>query len=167
MARRWVVIGLSLALISGAGYLAHLEIWSEHESEAEPIELHAQFSRGAMHLHLNRYERSLADFDQILMLAPDLPEAHVNRGYSLIGLNRFEEAASAFRRALAIRPAQTNAYYGLAVAEEQLGRRDIAVLSMGKFLSLADPMDPHRRKAEAALWEWGALIKDHQITPGN
>ncbi|MBW2724311.1 MAG: tetratricopeptide repeat protein, partial [Deltaproteobacteria bacterium] len=97
---------------------------------------------------------ALVALRQVLLLAPRMPEAHSNRGFALLGLKRAELAEQAFQQALEINRQQLNAYYGLAIAREEMGDRPAALGAMRTFVHLADAEDPFVRKARAALWEW-------------
>ena len=127
-------------------------------SRAHAKEITEHFNQGVVMLHAKRFEYALTAFHQVLKYAPDMPEAHVNMGYALVGLKRFATARGSFETATALRPRQDNAYYGLAVALE--GEEDLrgAIGAMRTYVHLADKSDPHRRKGEAALWEWEAAV---------
>jgi tetratricopeptide (TPR) repeat protein len=125
-----------------------------HDSERSELDL--RFEQATVMLHAKRYEYALKALDRAIELAPNVPEAHVNRGFALIGLSEPAQAAQAFERALELRPTQVNAYYGLAVAQDELGDRPAALGSMRTFVHLTSPTDPFLRKSRAALWEWQA-----------
>lgn len=123
---------------------------------AEDVDL--RFKQGVVMLHARDYEHAIAAFHQVLKYAPDLPEAHVNMGYALVGLGHHKQARDFFESATVLRPAQANAYYGLAMALEGLGEQRAAIGAMRTYLHLADAGERHRRKAEAALWEWESTV---------
>lgn len=128
-------------------------------SNAHASELRRRFDEAVVMLHARRHEYALIALDQVLALDPLLPEAHVNRGFAWIGLGRPEEALTAFERALDLRPDQANAYYGLALALEQMGDRARALGAMRTFVHLTPASDPFVPKARAALWEWQAAAE--------
>ncbi|MBW2292414.1 MAG: tetratricopeptide repeat protein [Deltaproteobacteria bacterium] len=121
---------------------------------AHQHELARRFEAAAVMLHAKQYEHALVALRQVLLLAPRMPEAHTNRGFALLGLKRPELAEQAFRQALEIKREQLNAYYGLAIAREDLGDRPGALGAMRTFVHLANAEDPFVRKGRAALWEW-------------
>jgi len=121
-------------------------------------DVHASFQNAAALLNARHYEQAVDAFHKVLMLQPEMPEAHVNMGFALIGLQRDEMARQFFQNAIDIRPAQGNAYYGLAVAHEGIGALQEAIDAMRIYVHLAPPNDPFRRKAESALWEWEAEL---------
>jgi tetratricopeptide (TPR) repeat protein len=114
------------------------------------------FERGVALLHAGQPLYAGVAFHEVLRLAPRLPEAHVNMGFALLAQQRPAAARDFFLTAIELRPAQTNAYYGLAVASEETGDMPGALGAMRTFVHLAPPQDPFVRKARAALWEWQA-----------
>jgi predicted Zn-dependent protease len=118
-------------------------------------EVSERFTQGVIMLHAKQYEHALTAFHRVLALDPAMPEAHVNAGFALLGMREPAAARSFFEGAIALRKEQLNAYYGLAVANEQLGDLPAARGAMRTYAHLAPKDDPFRRKAEAALWEWG------------
>ena len=117
-------------------------------------EIRTRFEQGVMMLHMRQYEFALTAFHNVLALAPEMPEAHVNMGFALLGLEQWESARDFFESATNLRRDQINAYYGLAVALEELGDLPGAIGSMQAYLHRAPPDDPFRIRAESALWEW-------------
>lgn len=117
-------------------------------------------------LHMRQYEYALMAFHQVLALAPELPEAHVNMGFALMGLEQWKQARDFFESAIELRRDQMNAYYGLAMSLDALGDRAGAMGAMQTYLHRAPPEDAFRTKAEAALWEWrSAKVKDQETGP--
>jgi tetratricopeptide (TPR) repeat protein len=121
-----------------------------------------RFQQGVVMLHAKRYEYAVAAFHQVLEFAPDMPEAHVNMGYALIGMGRNKAAYDFFESATVLRPGQANAYYGMALALEGLGDLRGAIGAMRTYVHLVDAADPHKRRAESALWEWEAAVKSQK-----
>lgn len=127
-----------------------------HAAGKRDEEIRSRFAQGVMMLHMRQYEHALTAFHRVIELAPRMPEAHVNMGFALLGLQRWAAARDFFESATALRSEQANAYYGLAVALEELGDRPGAIGAMRTYLHRAAADDAFRRKAEAALWEWQA-----------
>ncbi len=127
----------------------------EHARQPLPAEVEERFHQAVLMLHAKQYDYAVAALHRVLELAPTLPEAHVNMGFALLGQEAFKAAHDFFQSALALRPMQVNAYYGLGAALEGLSDREGAIGAMRTYLHLAAEDDPYRRKAEAALWEWG------------
>lgn len=142
----------------------------QHAEERLKAEVDARFQQGVIMLHAREYEHAMTAFHRVLQLAPTMPEAHVNTGFALVGLQRYPEAEAFFRTATDLRPEQTNAYYGLAMALEGKGDLPAAVAAMQAYMHLSKPDDRHRRKAEAAIWEWRETLarkssKDSSLAP--
>jgi tetratricopeptide (TPR) repeat protein len=142
--------GAGLALIPEAPESAA----ARGEGPAHAAQVDLAFRQGVVMLHAKQYEHALTAFHRVLKFAPEMPEAHANMGYALVGLGRHREARGFFEGAIALRPGQVNAYYGLALAAEGLGDLEVARGAMRTYVHLAPAGDPHRRKAESALWEW-------------
>ena len=177
--QRLVAIGCAIVAILGIGLVIHLipsrgiDVGSPRAAvrdalpavgasraaaPADPARLRAEaklrFEQAIAMLHAKRFEYALAALDRVLAIVPQMPEAHVNRGFALLGLGAPLRARVSFERAIDLRASQLNAYYGLAVASDELGDRSIALGAMRTFVHLAEPDDPFVRKARAALWEW-------------
>jgi len=116
-------------------------------------------------LHMRQYEYALTAFHQVLALAPKMPEAHVNMGFALLGLEQWQGARDFFESAIELRRDQMNAYYGLAVALEELGDVPGAMGAMQAYLHRAAADDPFRARAESALWEWRTAKQDQSNAP--
>ena len=110
-------------------------------------------------LNARQYEAAAGQLQQVIELAPKMPEAHANMGFSLLGLQRYEMAKISFETAIEVRRDQLNAYFGLAMAQE--GLRDLrgALGAMRTYVHLSKADDPYVRKANAAIWEWEEELK--------
>lgn len=155
-----VAIVAGIVALGGAG-LAYLPSGAVPEKPAAAAAPHAAdvdlaFRQGVAMLHARRHDHAIAAFHRVLKFAPAMPEAHANMGFALVGLGRHREAKSFFEGAIDLQPRQVNAYYGLALAAEGLGDLEVARGAMRTYIHLAPASDPHRRKAESALWEWSA-----------
>lgn len=117
-------------------------------------EIAQRFEQGVAMLQAGRYEFAMTAFHQVLKLDSRLVEAHVNLGFALIGIKEFAAARDFFESALVLRPSQHNAYYGIAVASEELGDLEYALGAMRAYTHLAPEGDPYRQKADSAIWEW-------------
>ncbi len=138
---------------------ARIDPWTDgagHAAQARKQEIRTRFDQAVIMLHARRYEHAATALHRVLALDPTLPEAHANMGYAMLGLERYPEARDFFLGAIELRPGQVNAYYGLAVALEELNDLAGALGAMRTYVHLAAPEDPYRRKGEAAIWEWEA-----------
>ena len=160
--KRFTVIPVILAVTVAAGFLLRsIEPQGEPVAVQEDIDmrlLHQQFQQAVALLQHGEFDYAVQGFHDVLKVAPDMPEAHVNMGFALLGLEEYEAARSFFDTATNLRPGQTNAYYGLAVAHEGLGELRQAVAAMRTYTHIAAGDDQYRRKAEAAIWEWEAEL---------
>lgn len=127
---------------------------TDTEELPRQMQIRLDFNQGVVALQERRFEDAVAAFHDVLSRAPQLPEAHVNLGFALLGKQQFGAAADFFYSATSLRPSQANAYYGLAVALEQMEDLSGAVGAMRTYLHLADRNSPFIVKARAALWEW-------------
>lgn len=132
-----------------------------HQQQMQGAELRQRFDQAVVMLHAHQYEHAITALDRVLLLSPAMPEAHVNLGYALLGLQRSDAARAAFQAAIELRPQQANAYYGLALAEEQRKDLPAALGAMRSYLHLAAADDAHRARARSALWEWEEQLGRH------
>ena len=133
-----------------------------HQQQMQQSELQQRFDQAVLMLHARQYEHAATALYRVLELAPAMPEAHVNMGYTLLGLKRGDAARGFFLSAIELRPDQANAYYGLAMAEEQRADLIAALGGMRSYLHLARADAPHRERARAALWEWEEALGRHK-----
>jgi tetratricopeptide (TPR) repeat protein len=124
------------------------------QSKVDDRRLRARFEQGVMMLHMHRYDYALTAFHEVLSIAPEMPEAHVNMGFALLGLKQWQQARDFFEAATSLRRDQINAYYGLAIALDELGDVPGAIGAMQSYIHRAPQDDPFRTRAESALWEW-------------
>ena len=132
-----------------------------HQQRMQHSELRQRFEQAVLMLHARQYEHAATALHRVLELAPAMPEAHVNMGYAMLGLKRGDAARGYFLSAIDLRPEQANAYYGLAMAEEQRADLAAALGGMRSYLHLARADAPHRVRARAALWEWEQALGRH------
>jgi cytochrome c oxidase subunit I len=125
-----------------------------------------EFALGVAFLQNDQYAEAAAAFHRVLQTTPDVPEAHANMGFALIGMKQYAAARDFFESATALRRDQVNAYYGLAVALDELGDRPGAVGAMRTYIHLSPADDPYLRKAQSALWEWEAALDAQRSSAG-
>jgi len=165
--RRAFAVALTASLVlAGGALIALLPGQGESpRSHRDDPELRVRFQAAVTLLAAGQHEQAAIALHRVLMLAPELPEAHTNMGYAMLGLQRFEDARRFFESASALRPEQANAYYGLAVALEHLSDLPGALGAMRTYVHLAQASDPHVPKARAALWEWEAELQARAAAP--
>jgi len=127
---------------------------SDAEGHVRDKQIAQRFEQAAYMLHAGQYDYALTALHDVLRLAPALPEAHVNMGYTLLGLERPEAARDFFDSAIKLRANQANAYYGLALARDQLGDLRGAVEAMRGFLAYAGGDDRYIPKARELITAW-------------
>jgi Flp pilus assembly protein TadD len=157
-----VIVGLAV-LAGSAPMVAAPEVVSrlEHQQRMQQAEIRQRFDQAVVMLHARQYDHAITALHRVLELAPRMPEAHVNMGYALLGLERAEAARSFFLAAIELRPGQANAYYGLAMADEQRHDYESALGGMRSYLHLAPADDAHRVRARSAIWEWEDKLGRH------
>jgi len=79
-------------------------------------------------------EEALAEYDEAVETAPELPDAHVHRGAALLRLERLTEAREAFRRALELDDDLATAWAGVGLLEERAGRLETARAAFDRAL---------------------------------
>jgi tetratricopeptide (TPR) repeat protein len=158
------------AAVLCAGVLLGLGMRTSHDTNPSPRAVGAQadpsadratrvavlFRQSVRLLRARHFTQAAVHLEELLRLAPSMPEAHVNMGYALIGMQRFAAARQHFERAAELNANQLNAYYGLALCHERGGDLDAALGAMRVYVHLAEPDDPHAKKAWSAIWEWEA-----------
>ena len=112
------------------------------------------FAEAITYMQKKQYEQAVAEWHQIMLLNPDIPEVQVNMGFALFELGRYQPAREFFISAMERQAFQANAYYGLALVSEKLGDIEGAMGAMRSYIHLVDDDDVFIRKARSALWEW-------------
>ncbi|MDH4094857.1 MAG: hypothetical protein OEV81_08730 [Betaproteobacteria bacterium] len=125
-----------------------------HARDMQRAEFDARFRQAVVMLHAHEYEHALTALHRLIEIAPEVPEVHANMGFALLGLRRHAAARDFFVGAIELRPTLANAYYGLAVALDELGDRPGALGAMRTYVHLSGPDDPWLARARSALWEW-------------
>jgi tetratricopeptide (TPR) repeat protein len=161
--RRWIALAVTVGVIAAGGGLVHFLNQAQRTgTQAPPAreqEVRTRFDQAVAMLHAKQYDHAVTALHRVLELAPQMPEAHVNMGFALLGLKRAPAARDFFETASQLNPMQANAYYGSAMAFEELGDLPAAVGAMRTYLHLARQEDErHLAKARAALWEWEAQL---------
>ncbi|MBF0379735.1 MAG: hypothetical protein HQL69_01880 [Magnetococcales bacterium] len=118
-----------------------------------------RFKEGAVMLHAKQYKYAITAFQWVLSQQPELPEANVNMGFAMLGLDKNKIAHDFFARTIEIKPTQANAYYGLAIALENMKDIEGARGAMRTFIHLSKKDNPYLPKARAALWVWEEKTK--------
>lgn len=95
-----------------------------HENLDHADEIATRVNRGIVHFRLNDFASALADFDHVLAIHPNQPDALINKGMTLLANGgEVESAMRLFNAGLAGTPRRPwVGYYGRAVAHELSGR---------------------------------------------
>ena len=119
--------------------------------EKRQRELAVRFEQGVAMLRLGEFEHAATAFHRVLVLAPRLPEAHLNMGFALYELKDYLGAQGFFEGAKALAPNFMNVEYGLAVSLFAQGKIVEAVHHMAAYLGKVKKDDPFREVAEAKM----------------
>lgn len=114
-------------------------------------ELSARFQQGVAMLQLGEYEHAVTAFHRVLVIAPGLPEAHLNMGFALYELKDYQGAQRFFEGAKALAPDFHNVEYGLAVSLFAQDKTVEAVHHMARYLGKLKKDDPFREVAEGKM----------------
>lgn len=126
---------------------------SDPRQEADKLqrELATRFEQGVAMLQLGEYEHAVTAFHRVLVLAPGLPEAHLNMGFALYELKDYQGAQRFFEGAKALAPDFLNVEYGLAISLFAQGKTIEAVHHMARYLGSLKQDDPFRKVAEEKM----------------
>lgn len=125
-------------------------------------ELAARFEQGVAMLQRGEFEHAVAAFHRVLVLAPVLPEAHLNMGFALYELNDYQGAQRFFEGAKALAPDFLNVEYGLAISLFAQGKTIGAVHHMARYLSGLKQDDPFRKVAEEKMEKMKSALSAQQ-----
>ena len=107
---------------------------------------------------------------QAVMLAPDLPEAHVAVGlFHYYGFREYEQALTEFQRALELRPNYSLALQFIAFVHRRQGKWDWTVDELKKAI-VQDPGDPYVQGGLAEtyvflrMWKEAQDVAQHALT---
>ncbi|MCC7353452.1 MAG: PDZ domain-containing protein [Anaerolineae bacterium] len=99
----------------------------------------------------DKVEESLADYNRIIALAPDLEIAYTQRARLLLGTGEVEGAATDASRALALDPSRREAYMVRATAYASLGRNDEAIADTTRALEMTQEPLAYALRGQAYL----------------
>ena len=158
------------ALLPDRGVIASLGPPPVEPADRLPISDHQaafdrHFRQGVSLLRAGRAGEALRVLKAATAIAPNVPEAHVNLGFAAIALGHAQEAEASFLKAIELKPGQRNAYFGLAESRELQSDHRGALHAMRTFVHLTPEDDRFRRRADAAIWEWQALLEDGDTPP--
>lgn len=132
-----------------------------HAEQRRRLETRSRFDEAVAMLQEKRYDEAIVVLHRLMVLDPDMPDAHVNMGFAFLGKGELQTAFDFFMDAIEIDSAQADAYYGIAMVQEAAGNLEGALGGMRSFLHLTDEPDPGRlqvARARSAIWEWEAKL---------
>lgn len=114
LSRTQVAAGMPDAAVESAERALRLapDLWEAHTVVAGALR-----ERGVQHERRRDLRRSLSEADQAVLMAPDVPDTHVQRGHTLLDLQRRRQAAAAYRDALRLDPNNKAARAGLGAVD--------------------------------------------------
>jgi tetratricopeptide (TPR) repeat protein len=109
---------------------------SETQSSDEPACLTSLYAEVVKRQNAGQLAETVALYDRMVLLKPDVAEMHVNRGVALAGVGRLEEAAQSHYRAIALNSDLADAYNHLGDVLSRLGRLGAAEEALLRAVSL-------------------------------
>jgi protein O-mannosyl-transferase len=137
---------VSLAMVAPLGFLAQRQsmVWKDTESLFENVIEHFPESSHVAHNNLgNMYrlrkdlDRSIEEYRKATAIQPH-PKTYANLGGAYRQKKMYDSALEAYRQALLLKPDSKEAFFGRALVEAELGKRDEAKADYRKALEI-DP----------------------------
>lgn len=110
--------------------------------EKVPQDVHALNSLAYDHLQSGHPALALPLFERVVVLTPELSNAHFNVAFVCDELGKFDQAEREFRAAIAIEEKMDRAWYGLGLVLLKQQRHDEALVVLLHNTKL-QPMSPH------------------------
>ena len=109
--------------------------WTEAHNE-NPANTFILTKRGMYYYSKFDIQKSLADLNKVVELAPNDEQSYVNRGLVHLDALDIDSAISDFARATQLRPSDPNALYDLGIAWNKYGKFDSGKTAFSKALEL-------------------------------
>lgn len=132
-----------------------------HERQARASVTQQSLREAKAALDAKNYDQAIRALNRVMMLQPDNAEAHARMGFALIGRQQYRMASDFLMHAIDLDPYQADAYFGIAIVQEEAGNLEGAIGAMRNFLHVTDDPDPGRlqvAQARSAIWEWEAKL---------
>lgn len=94
--------------------------------------------RGSAFDEMGNYDLALRDFQEVITIAPDNSQAHMNKGISLYKLGEYEDALSAFNTSIKLSPKFGIAYLNRGTLQADLHHYKRAISDYHKGLKLIE-----------------------------
>lgn len=115
------------------------------------------YTRGLVHMALDRFERARADFDAALEIAPRDARFYNDRGLARHELGDRAGALADFATGLDLAPEDADLHANRGVVEIAIGEHDAAIADLGHAIEL-EPKNPrHYTNRGAAFFEKGEI----------
>ena len=88
----------------------------------------------------DEYGRTAADYDELIRLDPDNPNAYYERGDFYYEMDEYKKAITDYSKAIELNPQYVSAYFNRAYAYGEIGDYDKAIADYNKTIEL-DPND--------------------------
>ena len=114
----------------------------------------AHYNLGVAYAHEGQDDLALEAFKKAVLIKPDLAIGYFNIGKIYYNREEWDKSIAAFEKAIEANPKMAAAYYGLAVVNEEAGRKAEAIKHYQEFLKLAgDHPSPETEQAAERLKE--------------
>jgi tetratricopeptide (TPR) repeat protein len=115
-----------------------------HEAALSPQQRAGTYiNRGVMKAALSRIDDAMRDYNQGIIIKPDLGDGYVDRGAALIHLKRYDEAMDDINKGIALGLSYEHVgYYNRGVAEFYMGRIKESYYDYKKALEIAPDFTP-------------------------
>ena len=110
----------------------------EKAVQLDPDSAEALTNRAQAYRLFGRLDEALGDLDRALAKDPDLVAARFNRGALRFGKQDYQGALADFDHCVAVDPHAPGPYYNRAAVNDALGRRDLAIADMERFIEISD-----------------------------
>jgi Flp pilus assembly protein TadD len=132
-----------------------------NQNRAEPLsdDVVSLFTEALRSHQAGQLAEAIALYDRVLLLKPDLPEAHGNRGVALAAARRLVEAEFAHRRAIALKPDFADAHNNLGIVLCERGAHGDAEAALRRAVTLKPNWPQCRLNLAVALKCQGKFLE--------
>ena len=134
-----------------------------NEKQKQQAEKHYQ--AGLQLLNKQQNQNAIIEFDEAIILNPQLAEAYNNRGFAKQELKRYEEAIADYNEAIKINPQYADAYYNRGLAKQELKRYEEAITDYTEAIKInpqyAEAYN-NRGSAKLSLKRYEEAITDYK-----
>ena len=113
----------------------------------------AHYNAALAYQRMGHHHAALVHYEAAIELHPEHSKAWCNRGNVLLQQGDFERAAESHTKAIELNPSDYRAYWGRAIANNQLSRHDLVNADLRAYLEIAPTSDPNVESARRLLGE--------------